>query len=462
MADFCAEIKKSRKTFLTSVRFGWKIIMEVLGMYQELIEIAVNLAEAILLFLLLKHKLTLRKKTVPLAIICIIVLAAATTIMNKAELSYVFTTIINLTLYCAYAVLFFADDIRLRLVWASMMIYITVFANTFLIAIMYSISSSVLIAGLNPTAIRIAIQAVYLLLCSLMTATVLKTTKKLVSVTSKAAVGIMISCMICITAMYLLLEVTIESASAGVDSLKFCAISALLMALVLLLLLLFAKANVWAQKYSEERIVSESLEREIRYNSEMTVISGSIRQLKHDYSNHMSVIALLTEDGDIESLRKYMSDYKAEYGNIDRYAITGDNSLDILFSYKKMICDAEGIELKITSVCEGIHKTGLSATELSSLFGNLLDNAINACRKLDREKRKISLSIRDKAQMLNIRIENNCIDLPEKPEESKHIGLGLPRIKSIVDAHNGICTVSPESERFIVDILFPKISAKES
>ncbi|MBR5713873.1 MAG: hypothetical protein IKX58_03650, partial [Clostridia bacterium] len=292
-------------------------------MPNEIIEVAVNLAEPLLLFYLLKHKLAVKKRLLPAAIFGIAVLTAATTVMNKLEFGYVAVIIINLALFCINSAIFFTGDIRMKLVWASMKIYILVFANTFVMSGLYAVSSSLFMTALQPSALRITAQAAYILVSYLMVLIILKATKSLAMFSSKAAVGALFSCIICIVTMYLLLEVTIASAEAGISSVKHGIIAALLMTLVILVLVLFGKASIWAQKYAEERIVTDSLKREIQYDSEIKAVAQTVRQLKHDYSSHMSVIASYASEGDIDSLRKYMHDYKSEYGTIDRYAITG-------------------------------------------------------------------------------------------------------------------------------------------
>lgn len=429
-------------------------------MLNELYEIIVNLAEPVLLFILLKGKLKLKRHALPFALLGINLLAAATTVMNKLELNYIITIIISLTLYSVYSSLLFKGEINLRAVWPSLMVYIMVFSNTILFAVMSAISGKALIASLQPSTLRVLVQTVYVAIMLLMVILVLKFTKDMDRVSSKIAAGALITCLISIGVMYLLLETTITAAESEISTIKYGAVSLLMTAVVLLLLIMFGQTNKWAQKYADERILSESLKMEVQYNADMATVSQTVRQLKHDYANHMSVIASMAADGDMEGLRNYMTDYKAEYGAVERYAITGDNTLDSLLAYKKMICDAEGIEFDITAVGDSMQHTGLSEIEISSLFGNLIDNAINACRKLDPEKRRIKLSIRKMSDMMNIRIENDRAAIVEEKKDDESRGLGLPRIKSIVDAHDGVCTIKPEANRFIVEILLSSVSSE--
>ena len=429
-------------------------------MMNELYEVIVNIAEPVLLFMLLKGKLKLKQHALPFALMGIVLLAAATTIMNKLELNYIITITISLILYSVYSLLLFKGEINLRAVWPSLMVYIMVFSNTILFAVMSAVSVKALIASLQPSTLRILVQTVYVAIMLLMVILVLKFTKSMDRVSSKIAAWALFSCLISIGVIYLLLETTITAAESEISTIKYGVIALLMTAVVLLLLIMFGQTNRWVQKYADERIISESFKREVQYNSEMTAVYQTVRQLKHDYANHMSVIASMTAGGDIEGLRNYMADYKAEYGAVERYAITGDNTLDSLLAYKKMICDAEGIEFDITAVGDSIQHAGLSEVEVSSLFGNLIDNAINACRKLAPEKKKITLSIRKMADMMSIRIENGRIISEEEKKGEEHHGLGLPRIKSIVEAHDGVCTIIPETDKFTVEILLSTVSAE--
>ena len=194
-----------------------------------------------------------------------------------------------------------------------------------------------------------------------------------------------------------------------------------------------------------------ALRREKQYNEDLIRISDSVRQIKHDYANHMNVIAALTQDGDLEKLQQYMSDYHAEYGAVDHYAVTGEPFLDALLASKLMACEARQIPVRL--VAFGWGKTDLSEVEMVSLFGNLIDNAANACTELPAAKREIKIIFKRKAQMLSLCVSNTTDGLV--PEEALSGGLGLPRIRSIVAAHNGVFNLRRENGLFTVDLLLP-------
>ena len=194
-----------------------------------------------------------------------------------------------------------------------------------------------------------------------------------------------------------------------------------------------------------------ALRREKQYNEDLIRISDSVRQIKHDYANHMNVISALTRDGDLEKLQQYMTDYHAEYGAVEHYAVTGEPFLDALLASKLMACEARQISVRLVAFSWG--KTDLSEVELVSLFGNLIDNAANACTKLPAAKREIKIIFKRKAQMLSLCVSNTTDGLVA--EDALSGGLGLPRIRSIVAAHNGIINLRRENGLFTVDLLLP-------
>lgn len=96
----------------------------------------------------------------------------------------------------------------------------------------------------------------------------------------------------------------------------------------------------------------------------------------------------------------------------------------------------------------------INASELSVLYGNLLDNAIEACLSLPCEKRTINFYSSCNSGKLFIKIDNYFNNKKKIYLQSnqKH-GLGLISVKEIVDKYNGIMDITKENERFEVKII---------
>lgn len=88
----------------------------------------------------------------------------------------------------------------------------------------------------------------------------------------------------------------------------------------------------------------------------------------------------------------------------DSNAITGNESLDILLTEKRLKCNSDGIVF--SCIADGKLLNFLRPSEISVFFGNALDNSIEAECKEDAEKRRIVLNVAKKNDMITISIEN--------------------------------------------------------
>ena len=105
------------------------------------------------------------------------------------------------------------------------------------------------------------------------------------------------------------------------------------------------------------------------------------------------------EEGGVAVEKGALEDLAQEVRIYDSKVKTGNEALDTILSEKRLLCEREGIRL--TCIADGAVLLGLSPADLYSLFGNLLDNAIEAARRLDGAERKtISLVVSRRRQQL--------------------------------------------------------------
>lgn len=99
----------------------------------------------------------------------------------------------------------------------------------------------------------------------------------------------------------------------------------------------------------------------------------------------------------------------------------------------------------------------LEPIDISTIFGNLLDNAIEACRLAeDLEKKKINISVKWKNELLVIHITNSRMNGGNKNSKKKIYGYGLPNVCNAVKKYGGEISVQEKENEFIVDIIIPK------
>ena len=161
--------------------------------------------------------------------------------------------------------------------------------------------------------------------------------------------------------------------------------------------------------------------------------------------------------------KQYLSELKKDIDGYDSLVETGNTALNIVLSEKSVVCDKKNI--RFTFIAEGTALDSVMESDIYSLFGNILDNAIRAVQTLDEHLRIISLTIRKDKGLCIIHCENpyqgiiefeNGIPKTTKDDKDYH-GFGLKSIKMIVRKYSGESVISAEEDRkvFNIDITLP-------
>ena len=196
----------------------------------------------------------------------------------------------------------------------------------------------------------------------------------------------------------------------------------------------------------------------LRYYSEQASI------IRHDFRHHIGVISELLNAGKTDEAKAYLSQFT-----------------DTDFSGHKLFCQNQGIDaiaahydkiskqngIKINWHLKLGEQLPFRISDICSITGNLLENAINAVKGLSEDKRIIDLTMEmrtDQMMALLIRnpYENTIIydkkGLP-KSSQSDH-GIGLHSVAGIVKAYNGNLQIETENGIFAVSIIIFEQTAK--
>ncbi len=183
----------------------------------------------------------------------------------------------------------------------------------------------------------------------------------------------------------------------------------------------------------------------------------------HDLKHQINKLDMQTREGRAKSIAE-ISEAILIYDSIAR---TGNDALDIVLMEKKLLC--EKYHIKFTYMAEGKGLDMMEAADIYSLFGNMLDNAIESLSaEPDVEKRIMSLTVNLRQQMLYICMENYCgkpvvvkdgeIQTTKKEEPGMH-GYGIKSIVFIVNRYGGDVLIQCEDNRFVIEIMLPEISS---
>lgn len=225
--------------------------------------------------------------------------------------------------------------------------------------------------------------------------------------------------------------------------------------------ILFACAGIFSENEREHQIaILNQLWKQDRAQFESVKASMDVINMKcHDLKHIIHRIESKLTEEELGSLREAIEFYDA---NIK----TGNEILDVVLCEKAMMCQKNGI--RFSCMADGKGLSFLTPVQTYTLFGNIIDNAVEAVQKLPRPENKvIILSCLINGDHLVIEESNyfsgtlRLIDgLPAtvKEDSSRH-GFGTKSIKYIAEQYGGQLEMRAENDMFFLNVRFPLMNA---
>lgn len=201
-----------------------------------------------------------------------------------------------------------------------------------------------------------------------------------------------------------------------------------------------------------KKLISDR-ERQYKMSKSMT---DAINRKCHDLKYQLAALSAG------EGSERHINDALELVDSFDSAIHTGNETLDIIFTEKSSYCKKHDI----TFVCmiDGKKLGFMDAVDQYVMFGNLIDNAINAVRKIeDHAERSIYINIRVEKKLLLIQTENPFVGelafaegLPKTTtgDEFNH-GFGMSSIRLIAEKYQGSVNTRAENGIFYLNIVLP-------
>ncbi len=177
----------------------------------------------------------------------------------------------------------------------------------------------------------------------------------------------------------------------------------------------------------------------------------------HDVSRHIRSIENLYQAGEGEQAIRYAKEIDSILKPLVPVEYSDNPMLNILLTDKKMLAEQEGIRFAVTVQCSELGF--IEPMDVTVLFANLLDNAMEACRQCQTEK-EIHVSIRSYNEMVSIRVENTVgkeaqFSLEGRPlrENGEQGGIGILNVEKCVEKYNGNVLYRQENGKLYSDVL---------
>ena len=221
-------------------------------------------------------------------------------------------------------------------------------------------------------------------------------------------------------------------------------------------------------EYLLQRIMKREEDKTIIYQNklmkqqmdEIENIYMTMRGWRHDYHNHLQSLKGYLSLNKVDQMKNYLNELETDLDSIDTLYHSGNLQLDSILNAKLAIAEKGQIRIHCdASIPPQLH---VSYLDLCVILGNLLDNAIESCRKIKNpDERFIRVYIGILKKQLYISITNATSETVKQrtdhyftTKRGDH-GHGLKRVDQVVKKYDGYLNRQNEPGVFATEIILP-------
>lgn len=191
---------------------------------------------------------------------------------------------------------------------------------------------------------------------------------------------------------------------------------------------------------------------------EMQKLIYGLRAQRHDFNHHIGCIYGFLELENHTRAYSYAKKIVDDSTKVNEYMNIENITIGALINFKLQGIEERKIDLNLK--VDIPKNLDIEDTDLSIILGNGIDNAIEACMKCNQEDRYIKINMYQKKKHMIIKIENSKSEESDfdkskfktSKKDKKNHGFGLENINTVVEKYDGIMKIDNEKERFLLNI----------
>lgn len=225
-----------------------------------------------------------------------------------------------------------------------------------------------------------------------------------------------------------------------------------------LALYLYARSQQQNQIIRYQEQAEQQMQAQLKHMDEIILRQNELRAFRHDINNQLTALSGYLDAGDLAGSRQYLAGISDHFKSASPAINTGNNALDAILSAKRALAENHGI--RFTSKLRVQENLPIAPEDLCIIFGNALDNAIEACDRLPADaERTIALHLLQDAHTLTCIITNTAPSrrsasfVTSKTDKAQH-GFGLNNIREALDKYGVTPEITWEDGRFTLAFVF--------
>ena len=229
-----------------------------------------------------------------------------------------------------------------------------------------------------------------------------------------------------------------------------------------LVVFLYSKNTLYFRDQEQkDKIQIAQLQQQFAYYQEKLKDEEKVRSVYHDMKNHLLVLQrhILQRQINSPETAEMVEKLQSQVAMYEDYVHTGNDILDIILKEKSELAREKSIAFSVTADLNGVDF--IEPLDISTIFSNALDNAIEASEKLPEEQGAILVKAGKMQNFFSVLIENNCLQNSEntnirttKSDDFLH-GFGISNMRKAAEKYGGQLTTKYEKGTFTLKILIP-------
>lgn len=262
-----------------------------------------------------------------------------------------------------------------------------------------------------------------------------------------------------ISMVYYLIYLAITIVVIYIDTISNDKITCIMIGINILIFVMALQNGVFIRKSYEDKFGKYQDKILGMQMEEVNAIYLTMRGWRHDYHNHMQKIKAHIAMNQIEEVKKYLDELEVDLDRIEVKYKTGNVSIDAILNSKLSVAEKFGIDINCKAQVP--KDVELNDIDLCVVIGNLIDNAMESCDKVEEGKKFLRVYICVMKQQLYISVSNATNEVIRRLDKEYitnkrgNHGHGLKRIDDIVEKYDGFINRKNEPGVFATEIMLP-------
>lgn len=209
----------------------------------------------------------------------------------------------------------------------------------------------------------------------------------------------------------------------------------------------------------EQEQYEQQLKYQLKHLDDLLAKQNELRKFKHDIDNQMEGLRGYLQAGDIRGGLHHLDAITDRLKTITPAFDTGNPALDATLSAKKTLAEEQGIHFTTRLNLE--ENLPIAPEDICTIFGNALDNAIEACLRLDDSQQKsidVSLVQLDAVllcKIINTAPEQTESDFSTSKKDKENHGFGIANLTESLAKYDSTPEIEWKEGRFSLSFILP-------